>query len=75
MVTNLQQNEISLSPSLLETTWQMLEIFESSEMVTGNISVMSSPSGFKISPIFRAHADRKSGSIAQKNLFQLPIKS
>lgn len=37
--------------------------------VTGNISVMSSPSGFKKSRIFSAHADLKSGSMAQKNLF------
>lgn len=37
-------------------------------MFTGNINVISSPSGFKRSLICFAHAGLLSGSIAQKNL-------
>lgn len=38
------------------------------KIITGNISVMSSPSGFNISRTLNAHFDLISGSIAQKNL-------
>lgn len=38
------------------------------KVLTGNINVISSPSGFKRSEIRCAHADLMSGSMAQKNL-------
>lgn len=37
--------------------------------LTGNISVMSSPSGCRRSDIFLAQSDLNSGSMAQKNLW------
>lgn len=41
---------------------------KTTKMLTGNINVISSPSGFKKFLICCAHADLISGSMAQKNL-------
>lgn len=72
MVTDLPSNEFSVTNPTQKPFWTKCNM-EISKLeivpLTGNINVMSSPSGFKISRIFCAQADLKCGSIAQKKLF------